>query len=271
MPSVTVPNTFTPSTTISSSQANANFSAMAAGIVASMGLAGADTMTGQLKAASGSAAAPGMTFGADLDIGLYRRGSNELGFATNGTLAGYFDASQKLWLEGALDLAGELDIGGQAIIGSVIQLGHATDTTISRVSAGVIAVEGSNVLLASGLGSITQAFDADTLKADVSDNLEVGFTSSTPDQGTKSSGTFTPAYATSNFQHCVNGGAFTLGVPTGNGTLILDITNNASAGAITTSGYTRVVGAFTTTNGHKFRCFISTGNAGSLLSIQALQ
>jgi hypothetical protein len=44
---------------------------------------------------------------------------------------------------------------------ATIELGAATDTTISRVSAGVIAVEGSNVLLASGLGSITQAYDAD--------------------------------------------------------------------------------------------------------------
>lgn len=42
-----------------------------------------------------------------------------------------------------------------------IELGHASDTTITRVSAGVIAVEGSNVLLASGLGSITQAYDAE--------------------------------------------------------------------------------------------------------------
>lgn len=44
---------------------------------------------------------------------------------------------------------------------TAINLGHASDTTISRVSAGVIAVEGSNVLLASGLGSVTQAYDAD--------------------------------------------------------------------------------------------------------------
>ncbi len=271
MPSVSVPNTFTPSTTISSSQVNANFAALVAGVTASLGLDGSDTMTGQLKAAGGTAAAPGVTFGADLDVGLYRKAANELGFATAGTLAGHFDASQKLWLAGALDLAGELDVGGQIIAQGVIQLGHATDTTISRVSAGVIAVEGSNVLLASGLGSITEAFDADILKADVSDNLEVGYTSNTPDQGTKSSGTFTPAYATSNVQHCTNGGAFTLGVPTGNGHMILDITNNASAGAITTSGYTRVRGAFTTTNGHKFRCSISTGNAGSLLIITAMQ
>lgn len=271
MPSVSVPNTFTPSTTISSSQVNANFAALVAGVVASIGIAGADTMTGQFKAANGTAAAPGVTFGADLDIGLYRKAANELGFATAGVQAGYFDASQKLWLDGALDVAGELDVGGQIIAQGVIQLGHATDTTISRVSAGRIAVEGSNVMMASDIGTSLQAFDADTLKADVSDNLEVGFTSNTPDQGTKSSGTFTPAYATGNFQHCVNGGAFTLAPPSGNGYLLLDVTNNGSAGTITTSGFTKVLGAFTTTNGHKFRCMITTGNGGSLLSIVALQ
>lgn len=49
----------------------------------------------------------------------------------------------------------------QAFSASSIELGHASDTTLTRVSAGVVAVEGSNVLLASGLGSITQAYDAD--------------------------------------------------------------------------------------------------------------
>lgn len=44
---------------------------------------------------------------------------------------------------------------------TAVNIGAATDTTITRVSAGVIAVEGSNVLLASGLGSITQAYDAE--------------------------------------------------------------------------------------------------------------
>lgn len=41
-----------------------------------------------------------------------------------------------------------------------LNLGHATDTTITRVSAGVVAIEGSNILLASGLGTTTQAYDA---------------------------------------------------------------------------------------------------------------
>lgn len=44
---------------------------------------------------------------------------------------------------------------------TAINLGHASDTSITRVSAGVIAVEGDNVLLASAIGSSVQAYDAD--------------------------------------------------------------------------------------------------------------
>ncbi len=117
-----------------------------------------------------------------------------------------------------------------------------------------------------------QPYDADILKADTSDDLTAGFTSTSSNQGTKSSGTFTPTFATRNIQHCVNGGAFTLGVPTGNGSLILDITNNASAGAITTSSYDIVTGDdFDTTNTNAFRCYITVGNAGSHLHVVALQ
>ncbi len=42
-----------------------------------------------------------------------------------------------------------------------LNIGNASDTTITRVSAGVIAVEGSNVLTASGIGSAVQAYDAE--------------------------------------------------------------------------------------------------------------
>ena len=56
------------------------------------------------------------------------------------------------------------------------------------------------------------------------------------------------------------------------GGILLDITNGASAGAIATGGWTQVSGdLFTTTNGHKFRCHASVGQAGSLLIVQALQ
>ena len=72
-------------------------------------------------------------------------------------------------------------------------------------------------------------------------------------------------------QHLTNNAAFTLAPGSNSGSIILDITNGASAGVITTSGFTKVIGAFTTTNGHKFRCVSVVGNAGSTLTIQAMQ
>jgi hypothetical protein len=90
--------------------------------------------------------------------------------------------------------------------------------------------------------------------------------------GTLSSGTLTPDPGARAMQHYTNNGAHTLAPGTTTGSYLIDITNGASAGAITTSGWTKVAGdAFDTTNGHKFRCHASIGNAGSLLSVQALQ
>lgn len=89
--------------------------------------------------------------------------------------------------------------------------------------------------------------------------------------GTISSGTVTPDPGARPFQHYTNGGAHILAPHTNVGSTVVDVTNNASAGAITTSGFTIVTGAFDTTNAHKFRCFITIGNGGSLLQIQALQ
>ncbi|TGR84605.1 hypothetical protein EN866_32890 [Mesorhizobium sp. M2D.F.Ca.ET.223.01.1.1] len=90
--------------------------------------------------------------------------------------------------------------------------------------------------------------------------------------GTVSSGTLTPVPSDRPMQHYINNGAHTLAPGAVSGYYVLDITNGASAGAITTSGWTKVSGdAFTTTNGNKFRCSCSIGNGGSLLSVQALQ
>jgi hypothetical protein len=43
---------------------------------------------------------------------------------------------------------------------TAINVGNASDTTVTRASAGVIAVEGSNVLMASNIGSSVQAYDS---------------------------------------------------------------------------------------------------------------
>lgn len=90
--------------------------------------------------------------------------------------------------------------------------------------------------------------------------------------GVVSSGTVTPDPGDRDLQHYQNNGAHTLAPGSVTGSYLLDISNGASAGAITTSGWTKVTGdAFTTTSGNKFRCHCSVANGGSLLQVQALQ
>lgn len=90
--------------------------------------------------------------------------------------------------------------------------------------------------------------------------------------GTKSSGTFTPDPTLGEFQSYTNGGAHTLAPPSVNGSIIMTITNNASAGAITTSGFTAVRGdAFTTTDTNIFICGLYYDGTSSLLRVTAMQ
>jgi hypothetical protein len=159
---------------------------------------------------------------------------------------------------------------------TAVNIGAATDTTITRVSAGVIAVEGTTILDTADIGVSVQAYDADTLKADVADELTAGFSAAAHSAGTKSSGTYTPDVDDGNFQHAINGGAHTLAVPAKNCTMVILYKNNASAGTITTSGYTVTDGdSLTTTNGHEFFFYITRINDGSttfsMLTVKALQ
>ena len=148
---------------------------------------------------------------------------------------------------------------------TAVNIGAATDTTITRVSAGVIAVEGNTILDTADIGVSVQAYDADTLKADVDDTLTAGFGATDDNDGTKSSGTYTPTYAGGNFKLAVNGGAHTLAPQSGTGNIVIQYTNNGSAGTITTSGWTIV------TDGHDFLFFCTVVSTFKHLNVVALQ
>ena len=99
-----------------------------------------------------------------------------------------------------------------------------------------------------------------------------GVQTTSDDDGTKTTGTYTPVVTDGNFKEIVNGGAFTLAPPAETCTMVIQVLNNASAGAITTSGFTIVDGdAQTTTNTEKFMYFICRTADYSYLTIKALQ
>lgn len=117
---------------------------------------------------------------------------------------------------------------------------------------------------------------ADFLVADESSNLSAGYTATAYDLGTLTTGTTTPDPAHGNFQRAVNGGSFTLAPPSvGNGdsvSMTIQVTNNGSAGTITTSGFSKVTGSsLTTANGDDFMFFITVCNGFSFLNAVALQ
>jgi hypothetical protein len=124
------------------------------------------TFTGQVSNAAGSAAAPSITVTGDSNTGIYFPAADTVGISTGGTLRVSVDSSGSLVTTGAIELGhasdttlsrvstGVIAVEGLTVpLNSVtnthtaqqIELGHASDTTISRVSSGVIAVEGQTL------------------------------------------------------------------------------------------------------------------------------
>jgi hypothetical protein len=146
---------------------------------------------------------------------------------------------------------------GETLTTGSIELGAASDTTVSRSAAGVIAVEGVNVLLAA--------------KTDV---ISKGFTLTPHNLGTLTSGTTTLAAANGNYQYYTNGGAHTIAAPAADSAIDILVTNNASAGAITFSGFTvgsSTGSAYATTNTNKYILSVRRINGVSTYSWYALQ
>lgn len=76
---------FSSGSTIQSSQVNANFTDVASEITNSLARDGQSAMTGQLKAAAGSASVPSITFDTDRDTGIYRKTGDTMGLVSGGT------------------------------------------------------------------------------------------------------------------------------------------------------------------------------------------
>ena len=83
---------------------------------------GQTTITGAFKGANGSVGLPMYSFASDTNTGMYRHGADELGFSTAGTLAGWFNSSQKFFMLGAADVADNLSVTGTGSITGVLSL-----------------------------------------------------------------------------------------------------------------------------------------------------
>lgn len=209
--------------------------------------------------------------------------------------SGSFTAADSLYLtpyrvgnKGA-DGAGTGDVSGPAAsVDSEIALFNSTTgklikrasiSGLAKLTSGVLsaavastdyigATTGSEIQKASSGGLTAATPGADFMKPNTTSNLSAGFTTTSFNAGTKSSGTFTPDPANGNIQHATNGGAHTLAPPSSVCTMIVEYTN-ASAGALTTSGFSIVSGdTYSTAGTRKHIFYITKTNSYSELCVK---
>lgn len=166
-------------------------------------------------------------------------------------------------------------------------LGAATATSINGLtissSTGTLSITNLKTvsvtasLTFSGTDGTTMTFPATSSTVLTTGNnatITKGFYVTPNNIGTVSTGTTTPDAANGNYQYYTNNGAHTLAAPANDSAIDILITNGASAGAITFSGFTvgsSTGSALTTTNTNKFIISIKRINSVATYSIYALQ
>ena len=131
------------------------------------------------------------------------------------------------WINAALVAADVLQVANN--------LSDLDNTATARTNLGLV------------IGTDVQAFDADTLFADVSDNLTAGFSSDFEAIGNSGTGTQTLeiSSAKENLKTLTINGSFTLAPQTANSVIAMITTNDGTGGyTITTSGYDKVSGTY---------------------------
>lgn len=231
------------------------------------------TTVGTISSGTWSGSVVGASYGG---TGVANTGTITLGgnLTTSGAFTTTFivtnNTSVTLPTSGTLVNSAVTSLSSLATVGTIVS-GIWQGTAIGSSYGGAGTINGLVKANGSGVTSLASS-TTDYVAQGTTSTLTVGYAATPSSQGTKSSGTFTPSEANGCFQYATNGGAHTLAPPSNNTTIVLDYVNNGSAGAITTSGFTKVNGdSFDTTNGHTFRCFISKNQQGSLLSVVALQ
>jgi microcystin-dependent protein len=117
-------NTFVSGNPVTAAGHNQNWDDLATEMTNSVAADGQTSMTGPLKAASGTVGAPGITFASDPDSGLYRIGSNNVGLAVNG--AKVLDvATTGLDVTGTINSSGAVKQAGFSLLPVGVTLPYA--------------------------------------------------------------------------------------------------------------------------------------------------
>ena len=149
---MTVPNSFTPNTTILSSAVNANFTDFATEVTNSLPRDGQAAMTGRLGIIDGTEALPGIRFSGDTNTGFRRSADDTIEWVAGGADRMFIDSAGKAWFLGALDAAGLLTAALQIVAG------HSA--ALALTSPGAFTPAGQ-AIGAAGAAQLVARFSAD--------------------------------------------------------------------------------------------------------------
>ena len=150
----------------------------------------------------------------------------------------------------------------------------ASETAAAASAAAALVSEDAAAASAAAAAADAAIIDPDAYILKTGDTLTGAYVATATALGTPvAASTETIAASGSNFQTLTNNAAFTLAAPaSGDFTTLIHMTNGASAGVVTLSGFTLVTGDdLTTTNADAFLLFCSRLNSAIHLQIVALQ
>jgi hypothetical protein len=210
----------------------------------------------------------------DPAVKRYNGGTSSFTMDNSGTTNG-----KLLWVDGVAQVPGtDYNVSGTTITTTTAAAaGTNTVVSLQLFNTGLITTPADNTVTSAKIvdGTIVTADlsdDAVTVAKLVGGVLADGYAGTDFDLGTNTTGTETLDYTNGNFQKGVNGGAHTLAPQATTSTIIVQYTNDGSAGSLTTSGYTIVTGdTVTTTSGHDFMMYSTRVNGFKHLHVVALQ
>ena len=122
-------------------------------------------------------AAPNEAGGTDsilVSASIFARSEGTFAADNNATELVFVTAASESASPGATNYDMTLSSGGNLTLAGNLELGHASDTTIARSSAGVITVEGTEVILAGAVTGITSLLATD-IKIGEDDQTKIDF------------------------------------------------------------------------------------------------